>query len=189
MVDKFGKWDRKRVIHLIQDTYQVTLKVIGSREIWYRDESGTEWWVIGGIGEWYGIPSEMMEYERVGTFAGNLVFAQKLSDSLNVFVGSLQTLVEARNSLSRTQENSYHFNVRVKVDCARIVEARGVFSGKSAHFRIRKQIEILTESPLNASKKLANYLHLCLRTNELILSRTSIVPCGAICDRSDSYAC
>ena len=127
MIDKFDKWDRKRVIGLIQETSGITLSAVGSRDIWFRDESGSEWWILGGKDDFHGIPREMMERESGGEPTGQLVFAQKLADSLNVYLGSVQPLVAAKHKLSRRKkDNAYLFNVVVRNDSMRIVEEPSV---------------------------------------------------------------
>ena len=123
MVAKFDKWDRKSVVGLIQETFGVTLSAEGSRDIWFRDESGAEWWILGGKDDFHGIPEEMMERERGREPTGQFVFAQKLVDSLNVYVGSLLPLIDAKHSLScRNKDNTYLFNIDVRKDSMRIVE-------------------------------------------------------------------
>ena len=122
-IDKFDKWDRKRVVGLIQKTFCITLSAVGSRDIWFRDESSAEWWIIGGKGDFHGIPEEMMDRDRGRESSGRLVFAQKLADGLNVYVGSVQPLVTAKHKLSRRKrDNAYLFNVVVRNDRMRIVE-------------------------------------------------------------------
>ena len=127
MMDKFDKWDRKRVVGLIQEKFDVTLSAVESRDIWFRDESGAEWWILGGKGDFHGISEEMMARERGGEFTGRLVFARKLIGSLNVYIGPLLPLIDAKHSLSRRKEdNAYLFNVVARKDSLRIVEAPSV---------------------------------------------------------------
>ena len=125
MVDKFDKWDRKSIVALIQETFGVTLSAVGRRDIWLRDESGAEWWILGGKGYWHAIPREMMDSERVGEPTGQFVIARKLTDSLDVYVGSLQPLIAEKHSL-RTRKTAYQFNVDAKRDSMRVVEAPSV---------------------------------------------------------------
>ena len=127
MIVKFDKWDRKRVVDLIQETFGVTLSAVGSRDIWLRDESGAEWWILGGKDDFHGIPEEMMERESGEEITGKLVFTQKLVDSLNVYVGSLQPLIEAKHSLfRRSRDNAYLFEMDVRRDGVRIVQTPSV---------------------------------------------------------------
>ena len=125
MVDKFDKWDRKPVVDLIQETFGVTLSAVGGRDIWFNDESGAEWWILGGKDFWHAIPRQMMDCKSVGEPTGQFVFALKLADSLNVYVGPLQPLITEKHSL-RPTDDAYRFNVDVRRDSMRIVEAPSV---------------------------------------------------------------
>lgn len=136
MIDKFDKWDRKRVVDLIQETFGVTLSAVGSRDIWLRDESGAEWWILGGKDDFHGIPEEVMERESGEEITGKLVFTQKLVDSLDVYVGSLQPLIDAKHSLSRrSRDNAYLFEMDIRRDGARVVQAPSVVLKKIGTIR------------------------------------------------------
>ena len=75
--EKFDNLDRTRVISEIQRYFGVKLQRVGRRFKWLRDESGRNWWVLGGIDTWHGIPEEMMEDERRTQVEGVLVIAYK----------------------------------------------------------------------------------------------------------------
>lgn len=127
MIAKFDKWDRKRVVALIQETYSVKLSAEGRRDTWFRDEFGAEWWILGGKDDFHGIPEQMMEREGGEEITGKLVFTQKLVDSLNVYVGSLQPLIDAKHSLyRRSKDDAYLFEIVTERSGARIVQAPSV---------------------------------------------------------------
>ena len=124
---KFDSRDRTAVIRLIQGTFRVKLKKVNGAHIWLRDESGKRWCVIGGIGDFHGIPKRIMECEREESADGQLVIAKKLVDRVDVYVGSLQSLIDAKHRLSRRKrDGAYLFNVNVKPGSIRIAEVPSV---------------------------------------------------------------
>ena len=46
-IEKFGNFERGRVIEAIQMHYGVTLNKVGKRPKWQQDETGRNWWVLG----------------------------------------------------------------------------------------------------------------------------------------------
>ena len=112
---KFDDLDRNHVINAIQEHDGVNLQEVGSRSKWLRDASGRNWWVLGGLGAWHGIPEEMMENERRAQVEGVLVIAYKKHTSIDVFKGPLGRLVSASNELPRATQppRDYKFNVEV----------------------------------------------------------------------------
>ena len=124
---KFDELDRECVVEKVQEHYDVKLDKVGQRPKWRRDESGRNWWVLGGVGDWNGIPKEMMEDEKQAQLEGKLVIADKKLTSIEVFVGPLSQLVSSRNKLPPTKETgAYNFNVKVSGDRMRCVEVPAV---------------------------------------------------------------
>ena len=123
--EKFDNLDRDLVIKEIQERCGVKLKKMRDRTKWLRDESGRNWWVLGGLGTWHGIPEEMMADERRTQVEGVLVIAYKKLTSIDVFKGPLGPLVSASNGLpGATQPGSqYYFNVepsRTRMRCIEV---------------------------------------------------------------------
>lgn len=118
MAEKFDNWDRKRVIDEVQEYYDVKLEKVGGRDKWRRDESGKNWWILGGKDDWHGIPKEMMEDEEARCDGdGMLIIAQRKHTCLDVFSGLLHRLVNERDKLSRVRSTGdYQFVVRVSGD-------------------------------------------------------------------------
>lgn len=110
--ERFDDLDRCRVIDVIQECCGVKLQKVGSRPKWLRDASGGNWWVLGGLGTWHGIPEEMMEHEKCSEAEGQLVIAHKKLTKVEVFKGSLGPLVNARDELPRNTQQ-FHFDVKV----------------------------------------------------------------------------
>lgn len=125
---KFDDLARQRVIDAVHEHCDdVTLEPVGGRRKWLRDESGQNWWVLGGKKGWHGIPEEMMKDEEQAHIAGRpegmLVIAQLKTRSLEAFCGRLAPFVNARNEFSRAPlggENQYQFMVRSSGTCLRI---------------------------------------------------------------------
>ena len=125
---KFDNLDRDCVIRAIQEHCGVKLQRVGSRSKWLRDESGRNWWVLGGRGGWHGIPEEMMEDEKQAQLEGRLVIAEKKLANLELFEGPLSRLVNARDRLYRAAQTNgdYQFTVEVKGDAMRCAQASDV---------------------------------------------------------------
>ncbi len=109
---KFDKLDRERVIEAIQRHYGVSLERVGKRNKWLRDAKGRNWWVLGGSDGWHGLPEEMMRDAQQNQNEGMLVIAWKEGTRIDVFVGPLGPLVDARGRLSRSETTKdYQFTV------------------------------------------------------------------------------
>lgn len=133
---KFDKWDRERVIDTVEKHYGVKLEKIGKRDKWLRDESGRNWWVLGGVDGWHGISEEMMEDEKQAQLEGMLVVAEKNSHVIKVFVGRLSELVRSRDKLSRTAtRRDYQFTVEVREDRMQCTQAPDVVLERIAFIR------------------------------------------------------
>lgn len=121
---KFDNLARLRVIDAVHEHFDVTLKRVGRRQKWLRDESGRNWWVLGGKDDWHGIPEDMMEHEEQTHIEGRLVIAQLKREVIEAFWGRLGPFVNARNEFSRaaqqTGADQYQFMVRLRGACLRI---------------------------------------------------------------------
>ena len=127
MPEKFDNTDRAAVIRLIEQAFDVKLKKADRLQKWLRDETGRHWCVIGGIGDFHGIPKQIMECEREGAADDQLVLAKKLVDRLDVYAGSLRPLIDARNCLHRRERDcAYLFNINVKSGHIRVNKAPNV---------------------------------------------------------------
>ena len=115
-VEKFDNSDRKRVIDAIQDHFDVQLTKVQNRNKWLQDETGRNWWVLGGKGDWHGIPEDMMDHEEQAENEGMFVIAQKQSTRIEMFAGPLTPFTDARNNLSpvKQQDGSYQYQFTVK---------------------------------------------------------------------------
>jgi hypothetical protein len=123
---KFGTLDRERVIDEVQEHYDVKLKKVGPHPKWLQDESGRNWWILGGTGDWHGIPEEMMEDEQQARVEGMLVIAQRKLTHIEAFAGLLGPLVSARDKLSWAQSRAYQFWVKMSGAHLQCVQAPDV---------------------------------------------------------------
>lgn len=111
---KFDNIDRKRVIQTVEDHFKVTLSKVGRRPKWLQDKAGRNYWVLGGYGEWHGIPEEMVDAEIAAPMDGVLVIAVRKKASMDVFAGSVGELVKGRGKLYRARKTTgdYQFTYR-----------------------------------------------------------------------------
>lgn len=123
--ERFDDLDRRPVIDVIQEYYGVKLQKVGSRRKWLRDASGRNWWILGGLETWHGIPEEMMEHEKCSEVEGLLVIAYKKLTKIEVFKGPLGPLVSARDELPRSAQQ-FHFDVEVSGTRMRCIQAPNV---------------------------------------------------------------
>lgn len=85
-----------------------------TRPKWLRDESGRNWCVLGGVGEFHGIPREIVDDEEADKSNGVLVIAHKKPHAIDVFSGKLKDIVENIENLKLTKDNHYKFNIKIK---------------------------------------------------------------------------
>lgn len=114
MVIKFDETDRRAVIRAIQDRLGVRLSPVGRRRKWLRDGQGRSYWILGGYGEWHGIPEDMMDAEASHPTGGNLVVATRKRQALQIFIGPLEPIVQGRRKLNRARQTTgdYRFTIR-----------------------------------------------------------------------------
>ena len=111
---KFDNSDREEVIGRVEERYGVSLGKVGRRDKWRQDESGRNWFVLGGKDDWHGIPEEMMENERQAQIEGMLVVALKKRTCIDLFSGPLRPIVDERGKLYRAalSTGDYQFTVK-----------------------------------------------------------------------------
>lgn len=111
---KFDEQDRNKVISEVEDYYGVKLSRVGSRRKFLEDSNHRTFWVLGGYEDWHGIPLDMIEEEERRNSNGVLVIAKRRTNSINVYSGSLQTLINNKARLSHTKEDDYQFNINIR---------------------------------------------------------------------------
>lgn len=113
---KFDNIDRKRAIRTVEDYFGVKLSKVGRRLKWLQDEAGRNFWILGGYGEWHGIPEEMMDAEISAPTEGILVVAVRKKNSMEIFAGSVGNLYKGREKLYRAKKTTadYQFTYKVR---------------------------------------------------------------------------
>ena len=61
---KFDERERKKVVRELETALGITLSLVGRRRIYRADEAGRRYLILGGYGEWHGVPSEIVEAEE-----------------------------------------------------------------------------------------------------------------------------
>ena len=111
--NKFDSLDRNRVIRAVEEYYDVKLERVRRRPKWLQDESGRNWWILGGYGVYHGVPEDMMEAELQASTAGMLIIAVRKLPDIEIFSGPVEQLCKNRNRLYRARKTTgdYQFNI------------------------------------------------------------------------------
>ncbi len=112
--NKFDETDRHAVISKLSSQLGVVLTRVGRRRKWLRDGSGRNYWILGGYGEWHGVPEEMMEAEARYPTDGYLVIAVRHRLAIEIYIGALAPVVAARDSLYRARETTGDYQFTLK---------------------------------------------------------------------------
>lgn len=128
---KFSSADRKEVIRFLENTWEIQLTKIGTRQQKYlKDETGTRYCLFGGYGSWHGIPRKIVEAEREKQDDSVFVIAVRHTNRIDVYSGVLRLLVNSTNQLSHTSQDQYEFNFRIHADRLYIKEISGLVLDK-----------------------------------------------------------
>jgi hypothetical protein len=109
---KFDELDRKKVITQVEAHFSVKLARVGTRKKYLQDQNNRTFWVFGGVEDWHGIPLDMMQAEERQKTDGILIIAKRNRSNIDIYWGSLQTLIENKRLLSHTQKGDFQFNLR-----------------------------------------------------------------------------
>jgi len=122
MVDtKFDETDRRAVVDALSRHLGARLKAVGRRRKWLHDDSNRNYWVLGGSGEWHGIPEEMMDAEIAAPSDGSIVIATRHQSAIKIFIGPLAPFVEARGTLYRASHTTGDYQFTCKERGAHLV--------------------------------------------------------------------
>ena len=118
MAKKEGDEDvRKLVIREIEKSCEVTLMKTGRRK-WLRDDSGRNWVVLVGKGNWHAIPEDVIAHEKQqdSDRCGVICMALLKSATIDVFQGHIKNFVRAieTRNISLDSRGHYHFNYEIK---------------------------------------------------------------------------
>jgi hypothetical protein len=123
---KFDEIDREKVVSEIEKYFKINLTRFGRRKKYLSDQNGKSYWVLGGYDNWHGIPPDMLSEEKRKSTNGVLVVAKRYTSKIDIFVGSLQKLIDNEKSLCHTQDGDYQFNVTTRNDCLLVKEIDGL---------------------------------------------------------------
>lgn len=119
--DKFDELDRERVIREVEQRLGVRLSRFRRRRKVLTDDAGNIFVVLGGVGEWHGLPKELVEHRQEGT----LVFAKRTGETFKVFTGPLGPLVRNADRLYTHDTGEFSFHVECRQDHATIQKIPG----------------------------------------------------------------
>lgn len=113
---KFDSTDRSAVIRAVEKSLGVSLSREGRRQKWLRDRDGRSYWILGGYGEWHGIPEEMMDAEASEPSDGLIVVAIRNRADMQIYIGPMCPIVEGRSKLYRAAKTTgdYQFTYKKK---------------------------------------------------------------------------
>ena len=101
-----------RVIEAIENHFSVTLRPIGSRRKYLRDENGRRYLVLGGYDHWHGIPRSVFRDEEANPGDTLFVIAKRYRDDIDIYVGPFQPMLKNKGRLPTTVNDQYVFNLR-----------------------------------------------------------------------------
>ncbi len=101
---RFDEADREVVVHAVGKHCGVSLQRSGHRKIALRDGKGRIYWVLGGYGDWHGIPVDLIdgtsaESAREGVF----VLAKRMDASIRIFHARLSDLLGNVETFGKTE--------------------------------------------------------------------------------------
>lgn len=111
MKQKFDAQDREQTITEITNHLGVKLRRIGGRQKYLIDANSKRYWIIGGYNYWHGIPSAMMDAEVQETDKAALFIAVRKMTKIDIYAGSVESLVAGRDKLSRNKAGDYQFTL------------------------------------------------------------------------------
>ena len=116
-----GRWQRRKVtkdvrklvIREIEKSCEVTLMKTGRRK-WLRDDSGRNWVVLVGKGNWHAIPEDVIAHEKQqdSDRCGVICMALLKSAAIDVFQSPIRNFVRAieKRYINLNSRGHYHFN-------------------------------------------------------------------------------
>ena len=96
---KFDENDRRQVIAAVERHLGVRLVALGSRRTYLKDENGHRYIVLGGYGDWHGIPPEIFAAEEGRCDEATLVIAKRYEEEIEIYMGSFSLLLRHKRDL------------------------------------------------------------------------------------------
>jgi hypothetical protein len=123
---KFDNTDRRHVIDLLSEHVSSRLSRAENRHIYLKDNSGNRYVVLGGTGDWHGIPDDVIEDIEQNHLDSKLVVAIKNQKSLKIYWGEIKPLLKSLGKLPRPGNDKYTFHVDERHDYLSVREAKTV---------------------------------------------------------------
>jgi len=149
---KFDNYERNKVVSEVEKHFQVKLHKVGSRDIYLKDENGITYWIIGGVGDYHGIPKEMFSEEEKQTIEGVLVIAKRNRNTIDIFTGSLLPLIRNKRFLAVTKIQ-YQFDIHTKDEILKLKQAPDVRLKRIATISYTPE-EKNTDKSIHAAQKI-----------------------------------
>lgn len=111
---KFDETDRQAVVDALARCLDIRLTPVSGRRKWLRDDAGSSFWVLGGYGQWHGIPEKMMDAEVSSPSGGFIVIAMRRKSTMEIFIGPVAPLVSARARLRRASKTTGDYQFTLK---------------------------------------------------------------------------
>jgi len=154
MAIKFTDHDRNIIITELEKIQKTKLEQVRPSRKLYKDRNGLFYLIIGGTEEWHGINhsifNQLKDFQKEGAF----VIVKKYKTRLDIYVGSLLTLINNKNRLIKTKKGSYQFHNIITEDGIYLNEIPELFCNKIKEVRLPGYTKDL--SRLKAISKIIN---------------------------------
>lgn len=128
--EKFDEYDRIKVISEIEKHFHVKLSTIGDSKKYLKDNTGKKYIILGGYGNWHGIPKEIIKIEEEKSCNDSiLIIAKKDRQNIDIYEGRLRPLIERKKQLTST-DKQYEFDIIVQGSKLRIQQIKDEFTLK-----------------------------------------------------------
>ncbi len=144
---KFDNLDRARVIQEIERLFDVKLSQFGFRPKEQVDANGKLFWVLGGYGDWHGLPADMLERARSSATVGRIVIAKRLKAKMRIYIGSIGPFVAEVDKLIKTKKGDYHFDQEIRHGNLRVKQL------PNAKFELLSEVDISDSDKVQDKRK------------------------------------
>jgi len=126
MREKFANVDRRCVIRELEQRRGIRLSAIERKSVWQRDQTGGEYLIIGGRGDWHGIPLDVVPAKRDAHQEAHFIFCDLAEEAIRVFEGDLRHLLRNADRLHASQ-TTLSFNLSRATGRLGIAELPGFY--------------------------------------------------------------
>src|SRR5205085_7234149 len=140
---KISNQNRTLVIKEIEKIQKTKLEQVKPSRKFFTDDSGKFYCIFGGREDWHGISAVLMQQLQAHRTETLLVVAKKYKTRIDICVGTVETLVEQKEKLSRTKQDGFQFHTILTED--------GMFFEEIPEVRLRKISEVILSSAAETS--------------------------------------